>query len=85
MAMATRYKSKKYGVDLPPPGCPVVVKGEQFKGFTFTMCTEMIMQLLEAQGLDPLEHFAKEDEKAEEGAGEEVKNEPEQSPRKKKN
>ena len=58
-------KSKKYGEGLPPPGWPIVVDWQAFKGpskgYSFTLCTEIIKQMMEFQGLDPMDHYHKKD------------------------
>ena len=59
--------AKRYGDGSPPPGWPVLVHWNSFKGpsrgCSMMLATEIIKQLLEAQDLDPMEHFIKEDEK----------------------
>ena len=54
-------KAKKYGEGLPPPGWPVLVDWKDFKGpsrgYSFSLCTEIIKQMLEIQGLDPMDHY----------------------------
>ena len=63
--------SKRYGEDDPPTGWPVLVDWEGFKGpsksCSLGLCTEIIKQLLEAQDLDPMDHFIREDENEDHG------------------
>ena len=53
----------RYGEDEPPIGWPVLVDWVRFKGpsksCSFALCTEIILQLMEAQGLNPLDHYNK--------------------------
>ena len=59
-----RNMAKKYGEDHPPTGWPVLLDWTAFKGpsksCSLNLCTEIIKQLMEAQDLDPMDHFVKE-------------------------
>jgi hypothetical protein len=69
-----RNMPKKYGEDDPPTGWPVLLDWSSFKGpsksCSLGLCTEIIKQMMEAQDLDPMDHFVKEgdhDDHEEEG------------------
>jgi hypothetical protein len=51
---------KRYGEDNPPLGWPVLVDWSKFKGpsksCSLALCSEMIFQLLEEQGIDPMDY-----------------------------
>ena len=51
----------RYGEDEPPVGWPVLVDWSKFRGpsksCSMALCTEIIMQLMEVQGLKPMEHY----------------------------
>ena len=51
---------RRYGIGMPPPGWPVLVDWLTFKGPSLNVslqtCTEIILQLLEYQGYNPMEH-----------------------------
>ena len=74
----------KYGSEPAPLGWPLLVDWSLFKGpaqsCSFALCTEIIYQMLDAQGIDPLQHGPlEENENAEEeenldDAEEEVEN-----------
>ena len=69
-----RNMPKKYGEDDPPSSWPVLLDWTAFKGpsksCSLGLCTEIIKQLMEAQDLDPMDHFVKEvDLEEEEGDG----------------
>ena len=53
----------RYGENEPPFGWPTLVDWATFKGpsknCSFTLCTEIIMQLLEAKGLNPMDYYIK--------------------------
>ena len=62
---------KKYGSEHAPFGWPLLVDWSLFKGpskrCSLTLCTEIIYQMLDAQGIDPLQHGPlEENENAEE-------------------
>ena len=56
----------RYGEDDPPEGWPVLVDWSKFKGpskgCSLAMCTEIILQLMEAQGLNPMDWSAGTDD-----------------------
>jgi hypothetical protein len=62
--------ARRYGEGHPPKGWPVQVDWSNFKGpskgCSLTLCTEIICQLLEAQGINPANHGPMEDDAAEE-------------------
>lgn len=62
--------ARRYGEGHPPQGWPVQVDWSNFKGpskgCSLTLCTEIICQLLEAQGINPANHGPMEDDAAEE-------------------
>ena len=53
-------KKQKYGEGNPPNGWPTIVPWEKFKGpskgMSLLMCTEIILGILAANGIDPNEH-----------------------------
>ena len=57
-------KPKRNGEQEPPVGWTILVEWGSFKGpskgCSLNLCTEIIKQLLEAQDLDPMDHFRKE-------------------------
>ena len=54
-------KPKKFGVDSPPQGWPLLIDWSKFKGpskgCSLPLCSEIIFSLLEAQGIDPMMHY----------------------------
>ena len=65
-----RAMAGRYGEGQPPQGWPVLVDWSSFKGpskgCSLTLCTEIICQLLEAQGINPADHGPMEDDEEEE-------------------
>ena len=57
---------RRNGQDDPPMGWPTLVDWTQFKGpskgCSFSLCTEIIMQLIEAQELNPIDWYLKPEE-----------------------
>ena len=55
-----KHMSKRYGEGDPPRGWPVLLNWSMFKGpsrgCSVTLCSEIIFQLMEAQGLDPMDY-----------------------------
>ena len=76
---------------LPPPGWPTLVDWQEFKGpskgYSFSLCTEIIKQMMEFQGLDPMNHCHKKDVSElddHQEKNEETHEEPEPGPSKRK-
>ena len=81
---------KRYCKDDAPPGWPILVDWSTFKGpsqnCSLALCTEIICEMLEAQGLNPLQHGpcqAAEEAAAAESEGESEGDEVEDVPVKK--